>query len=363
MHKLYLSHSPFIAQEASVCQVQLHPLWCCSRGQSHLVHNHSKVLNFNKPYFSNQSTLLDGSPVSLTGKLTIWHPVTLMSYRDFEQSLIKIGYTAYTALQFTVQFAGQMHLLALPLTVPALWILLNTGCRSHWTAAKGAVSSSAWAVPSPQPLPAHTGRMLSAFPVQRSWEGSTAQGKTRACPKIHLHSGHIFDILTANSCQWSQKAKYRLVRYCARAEGLAGLGHCSLGEPPSSREFIFVCLSAPARRGSFPPHGWRTSDPPLSCTGASFRGDFLQGEQPMQISTCAVFSSAVSQALQVTHLTAGVWDSQKHRTQRFLHPGLAVLVLLSMLCHTRQQVDLHFHIFLDIKAADALKETLWNEDI
>lgn len=293
MHKLYLSHSPFIAQEASVCQAQFHPLWWCSTGQSHSVHNHLKVLNFNKPYFSNQSTLLDGSPLSLTGKLTIWHPVILMSYIAFEQSLIKFGYTAYTALQFTDQFSGQMHLLALPVTVPALWVLLNTGCKSHWTAAKGAVSSSVWAVPSPQPLPAHTGRMLSAFPVQRrAWKGSAAQGKTRACHKIHQQCGHIFDILIANSYQWSQQGKYRLGRCCACAEGSAGLGHCSLGEPPSSREFILVSHSAPARRGSFPPHPHHNNLASLSCTGASFRGDFLQGEQPMLLRSTPVLFSA-----------------------------------------------------------------------
>lgn len=113
-HKLRLSHSLFTAQEASACQAQLHPLWCCSTGQTHLVHNYSKVPNFNKPYFSNQSTLLDGNPFSLTGKLTIWHPVILTSYIAFEQSLIKIGYTTHTALQFIAQFSGQMYLLALP---------------------------------------------------------------------------------------------------------------------------------------------------------------------------------------------------------------------------------------------------------
>lgn len=64
MHKLYSSHSLFIAQEASLCQAQLHPLWCCSTGQTHLVHNYSKLLNFNKSCFSNQSTLLDGNPFS-----------------------------------------------------------------------------------------------------------------------------------------------------------------------------------------------------------------------------------------------------------------------------------------------------------
>lgn len=114
MHKLYSSHSLFIAQEASLCQAQLHPLWCCSTGQTHLVHNYSKVLNFNKSCFSNQSTLLDGNPFSLTGKSTIWHPVILTNYRAFEQNLIKIGYTVYTALQFIAQFSGQMHLLVLP---------------------------------------------------------------------------------------------------------------------------------------------------------------------------------------------------------------------------------------------------------
>lgn len=114
VHKLYSSHSLFIAQEASVCQAQLHPLWCCSIGQTHLLHNYSKVPNFNKLYFSNQSTLLDGNPFSLTGKLTIWHPIILTSYIAFEQNLIKISYTTYTALQLIVQFSGQMHLLLLP---------------------------------------------------------------------------------------------------------------------------------------------------------------------------------------------------------------------------------------------------------
>lgn len=52
----YLSPSLFVTQEASLCQAQLHPLWCCFTGQNHLVHNYWKVMNFNKPYFSNAST-------------------------------------------------------------------------------------------------------------------------------------------------------------------------------------------------------------------------------------------------------------------------------------------------------------------
>lgn len=72
-----------------------------SRGR-HLAHKYSKVLNFNKHYFSDRPTLLDGNPFSLTGKLTTWHPFILMSYIAFEQSLIKIVYAIYAAQQFIV---------------------------------------------------------------------------------------------------------------------------------------------------------------------------------------------------------------------------------------------------------------------
>lgn len=38
-------------------------------------------------------------------------------------------------------------------------------------------------------------------------------------------------------------------------------------------------------------------------------------------------------------------------------PWFSLLLLLCILCHRRQQVDLPFHILLDIKAGDALEET------
>lgn len=161
VHKLYLSRNLFITREASVCQAQLHPLWCFFTGQMHLVHNYSKVLNFNKSYFSSGSTLLDGNPFSLTGKLTTWHPVILMSYIALEQSLIKIVYTTYAALQFIVQFSGQMYLLALPFdshgsSNQVYQILLNKGCESHQIAANQAACSLVCTASSPHPFVAYT---------------------------------------------------------------------------------------------------------------------------------------------------------------------------------------------------------------
>lgn len=79
MHKLCSSHRSLLFRKF----LSVHPLWCCSTGQTHLPRNYPKILNFHKPYFPSQSTLWDGNSFVLTSKLIIWNPTILNKLHSF----------------------------------------------------------------------------------------------------------------------------------------------------------------------------------------------------------------------------------------------------------------------------------------